>query len=137
MSNFSASLWLEQVTFNYIMMMSTLNKTHNVLEAVLKATNYKYSMMNHEVITQLLQSSKLGGSPMPVPCKIVHGRIKWVVPLNTIEFNKHDVVIFINGTWQKYTGNIGWLFKITRLLKFRFWPTRNRNQPSQGNYFAL
>jgi hypothetical protein len=38
---------------------------------------------------------------------------------------------------QKYAGNIGWLFKITRLLELRFWPTRNRGQPSQGNYFAL
>jgi hypothetical protein len=57
--------------------------------------------------------------------------------LNTIEFHKHDVNIFINGTWQKYAGNIGWLFKITRLLELRFWPTRNRSQPSQGNYFAL
>jgi hypothetical protein len=27
--------------------------------------------------------------------------------MNTIEFNKHDVIIFINGTWQKYAGNIG------------------------------
>jgi hypothetical protein len=27
--------------------------------------------------------------------------------MNTIDFNKHDVNIFINGTWQKYTGNIG------------------------------
>ena len=26
------------------------------------------------------QSSKLGGSLMPVACKIVHGRMKWVVP---------------------------------------------------------
>ena len=26
------------------------------------------------------QSSKLGGSPMPVACKIAHGRIKRVVP---------------------------------------------------------
>ena len=26
------------------------------------------------------QSSKLGGSPKPVVCKIVHGRIKLVVP---------------------------------------------------------
>ena len=25
--------------------------------------------------------------------------------MNTIEFNKHDVDIFINGTWQKYAGN--------------------------------
>jgi hypothetical protein len=27
--------------------------------------------------------------------------------MNSIDFNKHDVYIFINGTWQKYTGNIG------------------------------
>jgi hypothetical protein len=27
--------------------------------------------------------------------------------MNNIEFNKHDVDIFINGTWQKYAGNIG------------------------------
>ena len=27
--------------------------------------------------------------------------------MNTIDFNKHDVNIFINGTWQKYAGNIG------------------------------
>ena len=27
--------------------------------------------------------------------------------MNTIEFNKHDVNIFINGMWQKYAGNIG------------------------------
>jgi hypothetical protein len=27
--------------------------------------------------------------------------------MNTIEFHKHDVVIFINGMWQKYTDNIG------------------------------
>jgi hypothetical protein len=26
---------------------------------------------------------------------------------NTIDFNKHDVDIFINATWQKYTVNIG------------------------------
>ena len=26
--------------------------------------------------------------------------------MNTIEFNKHDEDIFINGTWQKYAGNI-------------------------------
>ena len=40
--------------------------------------------------------------------------------MNTIDFNKHDVNIFINGTWQKYAGNIGWLFKITRLFELRF-----------------
>jgi hypothetical protein len=27
--------------------------------------------------------------------------------MNTIDFNKHDVDIFINGTWQKDAGNIG------------------------------
>ena len=29
--------------------------------------------------------------------------------MKTIDFNKHDVNIFINGTWQKYAGkfNIG------------------------------
>jgi hypothetical protein len=27
--------------------------------------------------------------------------------MNNIEFNKRDVDIFINGTWQKYVGNIG------------------------------
>ena len=37
--------------------------------------------------------------------------------MNNIEFNKHDVDIFINGTWQKYACNIGRLFKITRLPK--------------------
>jgi hypothetical protein len=26
--------------------------------------------------------------------------------MNNIEFNKHDVDIFINGTWQKYAGNV-------------------------------
>ena len=40
--------------------------------------------------------------------------------MNTIEFNKHDVDIFTNGTWQKYAGNIGRLFKITRLLELHF-----------------
>ena len=29
--------------------------------------------------------------------------------MNTIDFNKHDVDIFINGTWQKYVVNIGLL----------------------------
>ena len=37
--------------------------------------------------------------------------------MNTIDFNKHDVDIFINGTWHKYAGNTGRLFKITRLLE--------------------
>jgi hypothetical protein len=26
--------------------------------------------------------------------------------MNTIEFNKYDVDIFINGMWQKYAGSI-------------------------------
>ena len=26
--------------------------------------------------------------------------------MNTIEFNKNDVDIFINGMWQKYAGSI-------------------------------
>ena len=30
--------------------------------------------------SKYIQSSKLGGSPKPVACKIVHGRIKLVVP---------------------------------------------------------
>ena len=40
--------------------------------------------------------------------------------MNNIEFNKHDVDIFINGTWQKYAGNIGWLFKLQGYLNFAF-----------------
>jgi hypothetical protein len=40
--------------------------------------------------------------------------------MNIIDFNKHDVDIFINVTWQKYAGNIGRLFKITRLLELCF-----------------
>jgi hypothetical protein len=40
--------------------------------------------------------------------------------MNTIGFHKHDVDIFINGTWQKYAGNIGRLFKIIRLLELHF-----------------
>jgi hypothetical protein len=27
--------------------------------------------------------------------------------MNTIDFNEHDVDIFINGTWQKYADSIG------------------------------
>jgi hypothetical protein len=40
--------------------------------------------------------------------------------MNTIDFNKHDVSIFINGTWQKYAGNIGWLLKLQDYLNFAF-----------------
>ena len=42
--------------------------------------------------------------------------------MNTIEFNKHDVNIFINGTWQKYAGNIsqGDTSKLQGYLNFAF-----------------
>ena len=33
--------------------------------------------------------------------------------MNTIDFNKHDVDIFINGTWQKYAGNTLQNYKAT------------------------
>ena len=40
---------------------------------------------------------------------------------DTIEFNKHDINIFINDKWRKYAGgDIGRLFKITRRLELRF-----------------
>ena len=58
------------------------------------------------------------------------------------DFNKHvhDIDIFINDKWRKYAGDdIGRLFKITRRLELRFWPTRKRSwsQPSQGDFFTL
>ena len=56
--------------------------------------------------------------------------------MNTIDFNKHDINIFINDMWQKYTGDIGWLFKITRWLELCFWPTEKQSQSSQGDFFA-
>jgi hypothetical protein len=40
--------------------------------------------------------------------------------MNTIDFNKHDIDIFINDTWQKYAGDIGRLFKITRRHELHF-----------------
>ena len=42
--------------------------------------------------------------------------------LDTIDFNKHvhDIDIFINDTWRKYTGDIERLFKITKRLELRF-----------------
>ena len=40
---------------------------------------------------------------------------------DTIDFNKHDINIFINDKWRKYVGgDIGRLFKITRRLELRF-----------------
>ena len=57
---------------------------------------------------------------------------------DTIDFNKHDIDIFHKWQkWRKYAGSdIGRLFKITRQLELRFWPTRKRSQPSQGDFFA-
>jgi hypothetical protein len=43
-----------------------------------KATDKKNTL--ERSLEYLIQSSKLGGSPKPVACKTVHGRIKWVVP---------------------------------------------------------
>jgi hypothetical protein len=40
---------------------------------------------------------------------------------NTIDFNKQDIDIFINGKWRKYAGgDIGRLFRITRRVELRF-----------------
>jgi hypothetical protein len=40
---------------------------------------------------------------------------------DTIDFNKHDIDIFINDKWRKYAGgDIGRLFKIIRRLELRF-----------------
>ena len=59
--------------------------------------------------------------------------------MDTIDFNKHvhDIDIFINDKWRKYAGgDIGRLFKITRRLELRFWPTRKWSQPSQCDFFV-
>jgi hypothetical protein len=40
--------------------------------------------------------------------------------LNTIDFNKHDINIFINDAWRKFVCDIGRLFKITKRLELRF-----------------
>jgi len=41
-----------------------------------------YTQICHKkiLVSTQPQSSKLSGSPKPDACKIVHGRIKWVVP---------------------------------------------------------
>jgi hypothetical protein len=42
---------------------------------------------------------------------------------DTMDFNKnmHDIDIFINDKWRKYTGgDIGRLFQITKRLELRF-----------------
>jgi hypothetical protein len=44
--------------------------------------------------------------------------------MNNIEFNKHDVDIFINGTWQKYAGNSS---KLQGYLNFAFDQRENKN----------
>ena len=51
-------------------------------------------------------------------------------------FNKHDIDIFVNDTWQKYAGKIGQFLKVSRWLELRFWPTRKCNQPWQGNFYT-
>ena len=40
--------------------------------------------------------------------------------MNMIDFNKHDINIFINDTLQKYAGNIGRQFKLQCDLNFAF-----------------
>jgi hypothetical protein len=55
---------------------------------------------------------------------MAHIRAKYLT--DTIDFNKHGINIFINDTWRKYEGVIGQLFKNTRQLELRFWPTRKR-----------
>ena len=40
--------------------------------------------------------------------------------MDMIDFNKHNIDIFIDDTWQKYTSDIEELFKITRRLELRF-----------------
>jgi hypothetical protein len=40
--------------------------------------------------------------------------------MDMIDFNKHDIDIFMNDTWQKYVGDIGRLFKITRRLELHY-----------------
>jgi len=57
--------------------------------------------------------------------------------MKTKYFNKHDISIFINDPLQKYTGDIGQLFKITRQLELCFWPTRKWSQPSQGDFTRI
>ena len=54
--------------------------------------------------------------------------------MNTIEFNKHDVDIFINGMWQKYAGSIAYgdSSKLQGYLNFSF-----DQREIEGNYFAL
>ena len=40
--------------------------------------------------------------------------------MDTIDFNKHDINIFRNGTWRKYAGDRATPQKITRRLELSF-----------------
>jgi hypothetical protein len=61
----------------------------------------------------------------------------WVCQLLATGQQGSRYYIFINDKWRKYAGDdIGCLFKITRRLELRFWLTRKRSQPSQGDFFA-
>ena len=52
--------------------------------------------------------------------------------MNTIEFNKDDVDIFINGTWQKYAGNIG--SKLQGYLNFALYARVQFYAPQASDY---
>jgi len=51
--------------------------------------------------------------------------------INTIDFNKRNIEIFINDTRQKYADDYSKLQG-----DFMFDPTRKQTQPSQGNFFC-
>ena len=46
--------------------------------------------------------------------------LKKNIVTETIDFNKHDINIFINYTWRKYSDDMGRLCKFTRPLELRF-----------------
>ena len=50
--------------------------------------------------------------------------------INTIDFNTHDIEIFIDNTWQKYEGNIRRLFKFKNYFTFAF-----DQQESEVNFY--
>jgi hypothetical protein len=52
-----------------------------------------------------------------------------------IDFNKHDINIFINDKWRKYVG--GDSSKLQDDLNFAFDQWRMQSQPSQGARIAL
>jgi hypothetical protein len=51
--------------------------------------------------------------------------------INTIDFNKHDVDIFINGTWQKYAGNI---YRMTLQNYMATWTSLLANEKSKSTF---